>query len=308
MISIGIITFTACKDTGTPAEIVSPVIPPQEQDERIASEYVLSLIANKPQALLNGETVTLSAPPLIEDDIFYMPLEAVTTLLGGTYSYADSVATISLFGHVSIYEIGSSTLTVDGEICGTNIPDDPTCPILINQIVYVPVTFRPRYCFNGFYACTEYPPGDIAILGGFSAEQGTREIQLYDIFDDLPESARTNLVSVGIVDQVLNYNIEKYEAARDERSHLGGGIYVYVLRLNEESEEEDREQADGIICAIQILPGSYETPRGLSAQDTAYRAICLYGYETLTNTFRYQVNGGSVESIIFQTRYYGRAL
>jgi hypothetical protein len=64
----------------------------QNADEKVNIEthyYVLSLTADNDEALLNGEPVTLSTPPFVQNGTFFIPLEAVTKLLGGTYSFVN---------------------------------------------------------------------------------------------------------------------------------------------------------------------------------------------------------------------------
>ena len=296
-------------DPGTPAETVSPVIPPQEQNEKYANDfttptYVLSLMADDTEALFNGEPIILSSPPLMQDNIFYMPLEAVTTALGGSYSFSDDIATISLFGQVTAYEMNATTLTVDGEL--RSAIDSTATPKIINKTVYVPVKFQPYGCENGFYnidtRMIDFEQQNIVIIGsatfGNRNELGTKEVRIFDSFDALPEDTKARFTNVETVSRVLNYDIEKHEA---------DGLDVYVMRLDATSSD-DVEGMDGRVCAIHLTNGTYSTARGLRVGDSEQRALRLYGMECFTDFYDYKIERGIVESIVFFTRYYGSTL
>ncbi len=283
-----------------------------------ARNYVLSLIADNDEALLNGEAVTLPTPPFIQNDTFYIPLKAVAELLGGTYSFEGDIATIELFGSTTKYQIGSRSVIINGEtyvVSGERLlfnkdetfnttvaVDEKYVPIVSNNVVFIPVNFTARIYpinvpDNGIYTTCEHPESRMVILGGLENERGINEVKLKDSYDDLSASFRSQLQSAGVVGEVINYSIEEYK---------NDDVEVYVMRINK--PYDDIEDMDGKVCAIRESFSSgnrYSTPRGLKTGDTAYRAWRLYGYEGFTNSFSYKVEGGLVSSFTFYTRYYG---
>lgn len=276
--------------------------------------YAVTLIADCNTAYFNGIPITLSAQPFIKNDIFYIPLEPVTKLLGGTYSFENNVAAIELFGDTYKYQISSRSIIINGEtytISGSKAlfkfpeeykpVDDNYVPVIINDTVYIPSQFIVEYecpysILAGIY---EYPQSRSIILGNFwgKDERGIREVKLEDIFNDLPDYFRAKLNYDGVVGEVLNYNIEKY---------ANYDLEVYVMRLKEPSSE-DIELIDGRVCTIKINH-NYRTLRGLSPAESAYRAWLLYGYHDPAYSISYKVKGGYVDTIIFYTRYYGSQL
>ncbi|MGI5986372.1 MAG: hypothetical protein GXY01_07930 [Clostridiales bacterium] len=272
------------------------------------NSYVLTLIADNDEALLNGNTVKLAAKPFIQNDIFYIPLEAVTKLLGGTYSFENNAATINLHGVTTKYQIGSRSIVVNGE--NYEVPENKTLfstqtaaavgdkyvPLLSNGIVYLPSGFTAYQCpYNSILsAAREYPQSRMVILGILQNEQGINEVKLFDTYDTLPIDFRSKFNYAGIIDKVIDYSIEKYS---------NNELEIYVMRINK--PHDDTEHMDGKVCAIKVTGNSYSTPRGLKAGDSAYRAWLLYGYDNLSYALSYKVNGGIIKSIIFYTRYYG---
>jgi hypothetical protein len=278
-----------------------------------AHNYVLSLIAENDEALLNGESVRLPTPPFIQNGIFYIPLEAVAKLLGGTYSFENDIATIQLFGNTTKYQIGSHSMFINGETyvltgqryfftkegSGDYVAiDEKFVPIVSNGIVFIPVNYKtPDSPYNGINAAQEYPESRMVILADFKNERGINEVKLNDFYDNLPVDFRSQLQYTGIVDEVINYSIEEYK---------NDDLKVYVMRANK--PHDDVEDMDGKVCAIRVDFTSnniYSTPRGLKTGDTVYRAWRLYGYESFTNSFFYEVEGGIIKSFTFYTRYYG---
>ncbi|MCD7948096.1 MAG: copper amine oxidase N-terminal domain-containing protein [Oscillospiraceae bacterium] len=272
------------------------------EDNRIAVpyDYVLSLAADDTEVLLNGAPATLSNAPLVQDGTFYLPLEAVAKVLGGTYSFAENKATISLFGYVTTYEIGATTLIVDGEPC--EVSDPSATPALIHDTVYIPAKFQPKDRSNGLYHIDTHlmdiGQHNIVIIGGSGSldEMGTQDIHIYDRFDALPEetiSRFTNVETVGRINE-LNYDIVKYEA---------DGFEIYVMRCDK--DHEDTEGMSGRVCAIRFTGDQEATKRGLRVGDSAYRALRLYGAESFTGFFTYTTTDDTVDFILFYTRYYG---
>jgi len=207
--------------------------------------YAVTLVADSNTAYFNGMPINLSAPPVIMNDIFYIPLEPVTKLLGGKFSFESNNATVELFGDIYTYQVGSRSFSVNGEtytVYGSRelfkfpkefiTVDENYVPVIINNTVYIPSQFTAKYdCpyYSVLAGISEYPETRSVILGGFSYkdERGIREVKLEDTYDDLPEYFRESLNYEGIVDEVLDYNIEKY---------TNYDLEIYVMRLKESSE------------------------------------------------------------------------
>lgn len=268
--------------------------------------YALTLVADNTEALLNGESKALATPPFIQSGIFYMPLEAITKLLGGTYFFKNDIVSIELFGNITQYRIGSRTVSINGsfyEVSGSRFDfskawdtvaiDDKYVPIELNGTVFVPSSF-PVSPYNGINDVRPCPESRMVIIGGFKNERGVSEVKLMDSYDSLPENFKSQLKYAGVVGEVINYDIEEYK---------NDDLQVYVMRINE--PYEDMESMDGRVCAINVVGSGYSTPRGLKIGDSENRAWLLYGYERFTGSFSYKVNDGLVASFTFYTRYYG---
>ena len=326
-IMLFVISGTACVQQNTlptaSTDISQSITDAQNADEKVnienkhnsslAHNYVLSLIEDNNDALLNGESITLLTPPLVQNGTFYMPLEAVTKLLGGTYSFENDIATIELFGNTTKYKIGSRSITINGEtyvvsgsreffgkrdFSGDVAIDEKYVPVVSSGTVFIPINFTtPRCPYNGINAARGYPESRMAILGDFENEWGINEVKLKDSYDDLPASFRSQLQYSGIAGEVINFNIEKYK---------NDDVEVFVTRIKK--SQKDVDDMDGRVCAIKAAGNRYSTPRGLKTGDSAYRAWRLYGYEDFTRSFFYKVNGGIVSSFTFYTNYYGSQL
>ena len=270
--------------------------------------FVLTLLADNSDALLNGNSVTLSEQPFIQNGTFYIPLKAVTELLGGTYSFEHNRATIVLFGVTTEYEIGSHTIAVNGksyEVSGSRsyfstsndsvAVDDNFVPVIMDGTVFIPDGFRGAYCpeSNALMISREYTQSRMVILGGFENEQGINEVKLMNTYDLLPADFRAQFHYAGVVSEVINYSIEEYQ---------NDSLEIYVMRINH--GYDDLELMDGRVCAIRVLGSQYSTLRGLRVGDTLYRAWLLYGYDHLSYSFSYNVRMSYVSSITFYTRYY----
>jgi hypothetical protein len=148
--------FTVHIDSSSKTVAISDA--PAENHEN-PNSYVLTLTANCSEALLNGEAVTLSAQPFIQNDTFYIPLKQVTELLGGTYSFKNGIATSTLFATTTKYKIASHSVGMNGTtyedtgsrkyFCisgGYGAVDDNFAPVLLNGTVYIPNGFHPANC------------------------------------------------------------------------------------------------------------------------------------------------------------------
>ncbi len=276
--------------------------------------YTLTLVADNNEALLNGESKTLTTPPFIQNGIFYIPLETVTKLLGGTYSFKSDIATVELLGNTTKYQIGTHTVVVNGEtfeVSGSRTDftkewdsvdiDENYVPLVSHDTVFIPANFTAKcYPSSGrpsIASARECPISRMVILGGFENERGVNEVKLMDFYDTLPEDFKTQLTYAGVVGEVINYSIEEYK---------NDDLQVYVMRINE--PYEDMENMDGRVCAINVVGNGYSTSRDLKAGDSEERAWLLYGYERFTGAFSYKVVGGLVTSFTFYTRYYGSQL
>ncbi|MGE4354583.1 MAG: stalk domain-containing protein, partial [Oscillospiraceae bacterium] len=282
------IGFSADVDTTADTVVISGS-PPENYENPDA--FVLTLLADSSEALLNGNPVTLSEQPFIKNGTFYIPLKAITELLGGTYSFEDNRATIVLFGITTEYEIGSHTIAVNGEtyeVSGNRsyfstsndsvAVDDNFVPVIMDGTVFIPDGFRGVYCpvSNALMNTREYPQSRMVILGGFENEQGINEVKLLNTYDLLPADFRTQFNYTGVVDEVINYSIEEYR---------NDDLELYVMRIN--PGYDDVELMDGRVCAIRVFGSQYCTPRGLRVDDSPYRAWLLYGYDHLSYSFSY---------------------
>lgn len=298
------IGFSADVDTDTHTVYISGSRPENYENP---NSFALTLLADNSNALLNGNSVALSEQPFIQNGTFYIPLKAVTELLGGTYSFENNRATIVLFGVTTEYEIGSHTIAVNGktyEVSGSRLyfstsndsvaVDDNFVPVIMDGTVFIPDGFRGAYCpNNALMISREYPQSLMVILGGFENEQGINEVKLLNTYDLLPADFRAQFTYIGVVDEVINYSIEKYR---------NDSLEIYVMRINQGCD--DLELMDGRVCAIRVLGSQYSTPRGLRIGDTPYRAWLLYGYDHLSYSLSYHVKTARVSSITFYTRYY----
>ena len=272
--------------------------------------FVLTLIADKNEALLNGELVALSATPFIQNDIFYIPLKEITIMLGGKYSFKNNIATIELFNNTTKYQIGSRSLIVNGETYEVSVlnrncsasndsltVDENFVPLILEGTVYIPVNFTADYCPNIIAAVREYPGAKMVILGGFENERGVNEVKIRDDYDNLPEDIKSQLNYAGVIGEVINYSIEEYK---------NDDLEVYVMRINE--SYEDMDDMDGRVCAIHVVGDRYSTPRGLKTGDSEDRIWLLYGDERFLGFFFYKANDRTIKSFTFCTNYFGSNL
>lgn len=277
--------------------------------KKIPYGYYLTLVADQKEALLNGERVHLPAAPFVQEGTFYIPLEATANLLNGVYSFENNVATVKLSGNVVQYEIGS----VNSKVNGTNYAvKDYYCefykpktitnaevyvPQSIDGVVFIPINFlsslREKINVNLDLDCFEaYPDENLVILDLLFNSNGTEDVLLYDRYDDLAKDFRSELKFAGVVDNVLNYAVEEY--SNDD-------IHVYVLRLE---SLEDIEEMDGKVCSIYMTGSRYQTASGLKPGDSEYKCSLLYPLFR-GDFYACNIVNHKVESIIFNSRYYG---
>ena len=269
--------------------------------------FVITLLEGQTTAMVNGTEAQLSVAPFLQNGSFYYPLADVVRLIGGGFSQDGNTATIQLFGTTVKYTADDPEVIVNGTSYRNNYrllrfaqdSDEESGaipPQLLNGNLFVPHDLCPGGCPNfGLNVTREAPEARMLILGGYTDELGIEGIQLYDLFDQLPDETRAPFQSQGVAGTVLNYYIEMY---------LCEGTEVYVMRCPD--GQEDVEGMNGKVAAIRLSGGTaYRTPRGLTVGDTAYRAWLLYGKCAFTSSFYYQVEDGYVSTIVFHTRYWG---
>ena len=280
------------------------------QDYVGEDEFSLTLRADTKEALLNGEKHYLSASPFLKKDTFYIPLESVTKLLGGDWSFEDNTAKTELFGVLSEYRIGSHTIVRDGETLeiagdrrsfntsGVPIPvDEEFVPVIVDGEVYIPYDFSefasPRYTKS----TQKHPELGMVIMGSFRNELGVEEIKVGYVYDYISDDIKSELSYGGVAGEVINYDIEKY---------FNKELEVFVMRSK--SPDDDLEGMDGKVCAIKVTGIRFKTPRGLRIGDLDSHAIALYGDLRVTlnmvNELSCEIVGGIVTSISFSSRYY----
>jgi hypothetical protein len=281
------------------------------RNNSLADGYALSLTADSSEALLNGYSVILPNPPFIQNDTFYIPLEEVTELLGGTYFFDYDIAIIKLYGHTTQYQIGSHSIVYDGEAYMAHkvrysfgkendepeyvAVDEKYAPILYDGTVFIPFDFK-GYQAPEYSSWKAYPASRMVINSRFSNdERSIGDVRLRISYDDLSSDFKSKLNYAGVVCEVINYNVEEYK---------NDGLSVYVMRINK-PPYDDVEGMDGRVCAIKVSGNHYSTPRGLKPGDSEDRLWRLYGNETFTSSFYCTVEGGKVSSIVFHTNYYG---
>ncbi len=269
--------------------------------------FAMTLLAGQTTAIVNGSEAQLSVAPFLQDGSFYYPLADVVRLIGGGFSQEGNTATIQLFGTTVKYTADSPEVIVNGTSYRNDYrllrfaqdsdeESSAISPLLLDGTLFVPHDLCPGGCPNfGLNVTREAPEAHMLILGGYTDELGIEGIQLYDLFDQLPDETRAPFQSQGVAGTVLNYYIEMYSCE---------GTEVYVMRCSD--GQKDTEGMNGRVAAIRLSGGTaYRTPRGLTVGDSAYRAWLLYGKCAFTSSFDYQVEDGYVSTIVFHTRYWG---
>ena len=273
------------------------------------SYYIfITLIDGHQEALLNGDSISLGVAPFIRGGAFYYPLQPVVEALGGTYAEQEGTAEIYLSGHEVSFQVGAAIIIIDGTVykspetmCEFSMErksvrvGEDISPRLSQGVFYVPNGIIPKECpdIGLNYAREDPEMGSIIFLRGDQNESGIDAVKLKDSYLALSKDFRSSLKDAGIIGTVAGYDIEKYQ---------NDDIEVYVMRNS--NNEEDIEDMDGKVCAIQLLSSKYNTPRGLRVGDSPYRACMLYGRDSLSYTFSYFIEDGAVASISFYTHYY----
>jgi len=111
------------QDSDTPPQEPTALSAPLGSD----GGFTLSLEAGRTTAALSGtledgtilagQEVQLSHAPFLRDGALYLPLEEVVPLLGGSFVLGRDTATVTLAGHVAVYQAGQGTMTLDGQVC-----------------------------------------------------------------------------------------------------------------------------------------------------------------------------------------------
>lgn len=306
---------TALPEDQTPVPTSTPLLaqePPHAVD--LAEGFTLSLVANDPVAILNGESILMPHPPRIVDHRLYIPLKAVVELLGGTVSLDGDLGSVELSGCTAQYRIGQQTLILDDvtySIDGTHLAFETGngrewleagtdyAPRILDDIFYIPADFAPSLCADYPLGKVDvFPESRMAVYGGipFETEVTVSGITLERQFDNLPQAVRQGLRDMGVIETIPDYHYEVVQYA-------GKGLEVYVVRTLAGTGGIDN--ADGMVCAIRVTGGPHRTARGLAVNDSAYLAWRLYGNDGLTNHFQYRVTDGVVSSITFYSRHFG---
>ena len=184
--------------------------------------FVITLLEGQTTAMVNGTEAQLSVAPFLQNGSFYYPLADVVRLIGGGFSQDGNTATIQLFGTTVKYTADDPEVIVNGTSYRNNYrllrfaqdSDEESGaipPQLLNGTLFVPHDLCPGGCPNfGLNVTREAPEARMLILGGYTDELGIEGIQLYDLFDQLPDETRAPFQSQGVAGTVLNYYIEMY--------------------------------------------------------------------------------------------------
>lgn len=289
-------------DTCT-AEIKSVCLQEHEND----NQYVVSLFLDSTTAYCNGEEVTLSAAPFLQEGIFLYPLQDMVQLYHGTYFFDGQFAHIDMDGVTLICALGKREFICNGESYSVThynrftaepvyVPaPDEYVPQLVDGVVFVPLDFfGSRFSWGS--SLQLFPQDRMAIWGRFYNESGTDHVKLEYYYDLIPQELRSVAVCDGIVDRVLSYDVIRYRLE---------GMEIYVLDC---SVGKDMEWMNGRICGIRITTPCYPTPRGLQVGDSKEKVIHLYGSYLgdthLPNKMKIEFENEQVKSLYFSTRYY----
>lgn len=292
LVFILLVLLTACAKTSgvTVLEEYETVVEP--------NQFSLTLLEGRQYALLNGEKIDLTAAPVMQNGSFYIPLQELVKLLGGSYSYADETASVCLFDHICVFRLNNAEVTADDVSYPVGETVDGYVPIVLNEQVYIPDKMLDlpgcHTSIGGLGKIAAYPDSGMIILGDmdFHTERRVGEIELYDTYANLSADVSAQFELVGTVGEVLNYSVVEYRS--DKMS-----LYVMEAKGN----GEDQENMDGKICSIRVFQRGIPTARGLEVGDSPERAWQLYGSDYVDATFAYSVNG-HVEEYIIHSRYY----
>ena len=264
----------------------------QPDSYSMTEDYVLSLQVGNTTGLLSGVLedesqvrgveVTLSAPPVVVDEVFYFPLEDVVEILGGTCEIQVDLARVELFGDTTLYQIGEPVILVNGESRKVE-PDRPAF-----REEYVPIPAQqgaPRwiddvfYVSNGFYVedgvgffADQYPEKDMIVLNhqlwdeitveGISAAEGT---MLPELPKEVTKGFRKTRTIPGEADGWYDFDV-----------YQRPGMELYVMNVRPEYEGKGYGYDDEV-CAILVTESGIPTARGLQVGDPENRLDLLYG-------------------------------
>lgn len=273
-------------------------------------QFWVTLIAGQNTALVNGGEITLSAAPLVQDNSFYIPLQDLTKLLGGSYSYEGNTATVQIFGRTCVFRIECPEIEIDGTLY--KLKDQPEWveafvpgttharmevandygPILLEKQVFLPNGMM-TYLVGALSYMREYYESGTLIFGNAKDdERGIGPIKLFAAYESLPDTVTAQYEYTGIIRVDDSYSILEYK---------NDTAAIYVIAVEEGMENIDN--MNGKVCAIHIYGSNVPTVRGLQVADSAYKAWLLYGYDGLTNSFTYRVEAGVVVDYMFYSRY-----
>ena len=194
-------------------------------------QYVVSIFRDSSTAFCNGEKVILSAPPFLQGDIFFYPLQDIARLYGATYFFDGRFIRIDTGFSTLICELGKGAFTLNGASYSTTQYDsfhpersyvpvtDEYVPQIVNGTVFVPLDFFGSH-FTWGGSLLAFPEDDMAIWGEFHNENGIDGVKLGYYYDLIPQGMRNAAVCDGVVDQVLTYNIVRYRLE---------GMEIYVM-------------------------------------------------------------------------------
>lgn len=266
--------------------------PVQQTSWPMTDDYVLSLQAGSTTGLLSGTLeddsqvqgveVILSVPPVVEDEVFFFPLEDVVELLGGTCEIQTDLARVELFGDTILYQIGEPVILVNGESRKVEperpafreyyvpIPAERGAPRWIDDVFYVADGF---YVEDGFgFSADYYPEKDMIVLNhqlwdeitveGISVAEGT---MLPELPKEVTKGFRKTRTIPGEADGWYDFDV-----------YQRPGMELYVMNVRPEYEGKGYGYDDEV-CAILVTESGIPTARGLQVGDPENRLDLLYG-------------------------------
>lgn len=241
----------------------------------------ITLYAGSDTALVNSEPVQMPVAPFVEDEIFYIPLQFVTEILGWDYQYEDGTVRLQSSLHWTTLTVGERSICVDGieatvTGCAPDAPrsacvPDSYVPVERSGFVFIPLDFLSTRTDNDTrsnlsFHTQMFPEDGYVIIKGGGKEDGIGGFYVWDIYDDLPAEQRAPMEELGVVAVSRDvYDVVEYGA---------DGLFVHVLRLQD--GQEDGWQLDGVISAVYTTNPDIHTPRGLRVGDSISRIYTTY--------------------------------
>ena len=171
LLSLVLLTACAAEPLEPPQEVpapeperTEPVFSPVNPDP--ADHIIVRL--DKRYAQVDVKSLEMPAPPFLEHDTFYFPLQFVAEAFGVQYAFANGCAYLQCDGHITQFFIDSTRFVVDsveGHAEGNHalfregLPQAPVderfTPLLRDGVVFLPVDFLPtqfRSAYNSFGA------------------------------------------------------------------------------------------------------------------------------------------------------------